>query len=86
MHQFFQRCDHEMLGVIHLHPKAPIVIEKKTKDVRVYCEASDTHFDEPGNQKHKYGHVQMRLSLGNRTKMVSSIEERAERIAEVVGF
>ncbi|KAG9016211.1 FACT complex subunit spt16 [Tulasnella sp. JGI-2019a] len=54
-HLFFQPCDNEMLVIIHMHLKSPIMIgKKKTKDVQVYREASDVQFDETGNRKRKY--------------------------------
>ncbi|KZT44099.1 FACT complex subunit SPT16 [Sistotremastrum suecicum HHB10207 ss-3] len=54
-HIFFQPCDHELLVIIHIHLKAPIMIgKKKAKDVQFYREASDVQFDETGNRKRKY--------------------------------
>ncbi|PAV23533.1 FACT complex subunit SPT16 [Pyrrhoderma noxium] len=54
-HLFFQPCDHELLVIIHIHLKAPIMIgKKKAKDVQFYREASDVQFDETGNRKRKY--------------------------------
>ncbi|KAJ7197220.1 FACT complex subunit SPT16 [Mycena pura] len=57
-HLFFQPCDHEMLVIVHLHLKAPIIIgKKKTFDVQFVREATDAQFDETGNRKrkHRYG-------------------------------
>jgi len=54
-HVFFQPCDNELLVIIHIHLKAPIMIGKrKSKDVQFYREASDMQFDETGNRKRKY--------------------------------
>ncbi|KAI0709021.1 FACT complex subunit SPT16 [Earliella scabrosa] len=54
-HLFFQPCDHELLVIIHIHLKAPIMIgKKKAHDVQFYREASDVQFDETGNRKRKY--------------------------------
>ncbi|OCB84155.1 FACT complex subunit SPT16 [Sanghuangporus baumii] len=54
-HLFFQPCDHELLVIIHIHLKSPIMIGKrKAKDVQFYREASDVQFDETGNRKRKY--------------------------------
>ncbi|KZT03503.1 FACT complex subunit SPT16 [Laetiporus sulphureus 93-53] len=54
-HLFFQPCDHELLVIIHIHLKAPIIIgKKKAHDVQFYREASDVQFDETGNRKRKY--------------------------------
>lgn len=57
-HLFFQPCAHELIVIIHVHLKNPIVIgKKKTKDVQFYREATDIQFDETGNRrrKHRYG-------------------------------
>ncbi|KAK9462962.1 FACT complex subunit-domain-containing protein [Lipomyces oligophaga] len=54
-HLFFQPCDHELIVLIHVHLKSPIMIGKrKTKDVQFYREATDIQFDETGNRKRKY--------------------------------
>ncbi|KAI0721606.1 FACT complex subunit SPT16 [Cerioporus squamosus] len=54
-HLFFQPCDHELLVIIHIHLKAPIMIgKKKAHDVQFYREATDMQFDETGNRKRKY--------------------------------
>jgi nucleosome binding factor SPN SPT16 subunit len=54
-HLFFQPCDHELIVIIHVHLKAPIMIgKKKAKDVQFSREASDVQFDETGNKKRKY--------------------------------
>ncbi|KAI5296122.1 FACT complex subunit spt16 [Ascosphaera acerosa] len=57
-HLFFQPCTHEMIVIIHVHLKTPIMIGKrKTKDVQFYREATEMQFDETGNRrrKHRYG-------------------------------
>ncbi len=57
-HLFFQPCVGEMIVIIHVHLKNPIIIGKrKTKDVQFYREATDMAFDETGNRKrkHRYG-------------------------------
>ncbi|KAI5286998.1 FACT complex subunit spt16 [Ascosphaera aggregata] len=57
-HLFFQPCSHEMIVIIHVHLKTPIMIGKrKTKDVQFYREATEMQFDETGNRrrKHRYG-------------------------------
>ncbi|EGS18632.1 uncharacterized protein CTHT_0052370 [Thermochaetoides thermophila DSM 1495] len=54
-HLFFQPCQNEMIVIIHLHLKDPILFgKKKTKDVQFYREAIDIQFDETGNRKRKY--------------------------------
>ncbi|TFK55027.1 FACT complex subunit SPT16 [Heliocybe sulcata] len=54
-HLFFQPCEHELLVILHIHLKAPIMIGKrKAWDVQFFREASDVQFDETGNRKRKY--------------------------------
>ncbi|CAI4215130.1 unnamed protein product [Parascedosporium putredinis] len=55
-HLFFQPCQHELIVVIHIHLKDPIIVgnKKKTKDVQFYREATDIQFDETGNRRRKY--------------------------------
>ena len=55
---FFQPCTHELIVIIHIHLKDPIMIgKKKAKDIQFYREATDMAFDETGNRKrkHRYG-------------------------------
>ncbi|KAJ5686215.1 hypothetical protein N7536_008834 [Penicillium majusculum] len=57
-HLFFQPCAHELIVLIHVHLKTPIMIGKrKTKDIQFYREATEMQFDETGNRrrKHRYG-------------------------------
>ena len=57
-HLFFQPCVGELIVLIHVHLKNPIMIGKrKTKDVQFYREATEMAFDETGNRKrkHRYG-------------------------------
>ena len=57
-HLFFQPCTQELIVIIHIHLKNPIMIgKKKAKDVQFYREATDMQFDETGNRKrkHRYG-------------------------------
>ncbi|OJD37458.1 fact complex subunit spt16 [Diplodia corticola] len=57
-HLFFQPCQHELIVIIHVHLKNPIMIgKKKAKDVQFYREATEMQFDETGNRKrkHRYG-------------------------------
>ncbi|KAH7107755.1 FACT complex subunit SPT16 [Auriculariales sp. MPI-PUGE-AT-0066] len=54
-HLFFQPCDKELIVLIHVHLKSPIMIgKKKAKDVQFYREATDMQFDETGNRKRKF--------------------------------
>ncbi|KAK9376767.1 FACT complex subunit-domain-containing protein [Lipomyces chichibuensis] len=74
-HLFFQPCDHELIVLIHVHLKNPIMIGKrKTKDVQFYREASDIQFDETGNRKRKYRY-------GDEDELEAEQEERKRRNA-----
>ena len=54
-HLFFQPCVGEMIVIIHVHLKNPILVGKrKTKDVQFYREATDMAFDETGNRRRKH--------------------------------
>jgi nucleosome binding factor SPN SPT16 subunit len=53
-HLFFQPCTHELIVIIHIYLKNPIIVgKKKTRDVQFYREATDMQFDETGNRKRK---------------------------------
>ncbi|KAI1439115.1 FACT complex subunit SPT16 [Xylaria sp. CBS 124048] len=73
-HLFFQPCAHELIVVIHIHLKDPIIIgnKKKTKDVQFYREATDIQFDETGNRKRKYRY-------GDEDEFEAEQEERRRR-------
>ncbi|KAK2467068.1 hypothetical protein APHAL10511_001326 [Amanita phalloides] len=88
-HVFFQPCDHELLVVIHLHLKAPIMIgKKKTFDVQFFREATDVQFDETGNRKRKtrYGdedEIEMeQQERKRRTTLNKEVRAFAEKIGE----
>lgn len=73
-HLFFQPCEHELIVIIHIHLKDPIIIgnKKKTKDVQFYREATDIQFDETGNRKRKYRY-------GDEDEFEAEQEERRRR-------
>ncbi|KAK4191577.1 FACT complex subunit-domain-containing protein [Podospora australis] len=72
-HLFFQPCAHELIVIIHLHLKDPIMFgKKKTKDVQFYREATDIQFDETGNRKRKYRY-------GDEDEFEAEQEERRRR-------
>ncbi|TLD21546.1 hypothetical protein PspLS_09193 [Pyricularia sp. CBS 133598] len=73
-HLFFQPCQHELIVIIHLHLKDPILIgnKKKTKDIQFYREATDIQFDETGNRKRKYRY-------GDEDEFEAEQEERRRR-------
>ncbi|TFK67901.1 FACT complex subunit SPT16 [Pluteus cervinus] len=88
-HLFFQPCDHELLVIVHLHLKAPIMIgKKKTSDVQFFREASDVQFDETGNRKrkHRYGdedEVEMEQQERKRRALLNKeFKAFAEKVAE----
>ncbi|KJZ78273.1 FACT complex subunit SPT16 [Hirsutella minnesotensis 3608] len=74
-HLFFQPCQHEMIVIIHIHLKDPIIVgnKKKTKDVQFYREAIDIQFDETGNRKRKYRY-------GDEDEFEAEQEERRRRV------
>jgi nucleosome binding factor SPN SPT16 subunit len=74
-HLFFQPCAHELIVIIHIHLKDPIILggkNKKTKDVQFYREATDIQFDETGNRKRKYRY-------GDEDEFEAEQEERRRR-------
>ncbi|KAI9788773.1 MAG: FACT complex subunit spt16 [Peltula sp. TS41687] len=74
-HLFFQPSLHELIVIIHVHLKNPIVIgKKKTKDVQFYREATDIQFDETGNRKRKHRY-------GDEEEFEAEQEERRRRAA-----
>ncbi|KAF8163125.1 FACT complex subunit SPT16 [Crassisporium funariophilum] len=88
-HLFFQPCDHELMVIVHLHLKAPIMIgKKKAFDVQFFREATDVQFDETGNRKrkHRYGdedEIEMEQQERKRRAMLNKeIKAFAEKIAE----
>ncbi|PGH29594.1 FACT complex subunit spt16 [[Emmonsia] crescens] len=74
-HLFFQPCAHEMIVIIHVHLKTPIMIGKrKTKDVQFYREATEMQFDETGNRRRKHRY-------GDEEEFEAEQEERRRRLA-----
>ncbi|MCJ1307261.1 FACT complex subunit spt16 [Agyrium rufum] len=82
-HLFFQPCTHELIVIIHVHLRNPIMIgKKKAKDVQFYREATDMQFDETGNRKRKH-------RLHDEEEFEQEQEERRRRAAldrEFKGF
>ncbi|KAH7919903.1 FACT complex subunit SPT16 [Leucogyrophana mollusca] len=88
-HLFFQPCDRELLVIVHIHLKAPIMIgKKKAHDIQFFREASDVQFDETGNRKrkHRYGdedEIEMEQQERKRRQMLNKeFKLFAERVAE----
>ncbi|KAJ1819957.1 FACT complex subunit spt16, partial [Coemansia sp. RSA 2598] len=72
-HLFFQPCDNELLVLIHVHLKNPIMMgKKKTQDIQFYREASDASFDETGNRRR-------RIRYGDEDEIEAEQEERRRR-------
>jgi nucleosome binding factor SPN SPT16 subunit len=72
-HLLFQPCDGELIVVLHIHLKNPILIgKKKAKDIQFYREASDASFDETGNKKR-------RKNYHDEDELQSEQEERKRR-------
>lgn len=92
-HLLFQPCDSELIVVLHIHLKNPILIgKKKAKDIQFFREASDASFDETGNKKR-------RKNYHDEDELQSEQEERkrradlnkyfkafSDKIAEAVSF
>ncbi|EGN96171.1 hypothetical protein SERLA73DRAFT_94229 [Serpula lacrymans var. lacrymans S7.3] len=88
-HLFFQPCDRELLVIVHVHLKAPIMIgKKKAHDIQFLREASDVQFDETGNRKrkHRYGdedEIEMEQQERRRRQMLNKeFKLFAEKVAE----
>ena len=75
-HLFFQPCTHELIVIIHVNLKNPIMIgKKKAKDVQFYREATDMQFDETGNRKRKH-------RFGDEEEFEQEQEERSSRTSQ----
>ena len=74
-HLFFQPSQHELIVIIHVHLKNPIMLgEKKTKDVQFVREATEMQFDETGNRKRRH-------KFGDEEEFEQEQEERRRRAA-----
>ena len=72
-HLLFQPCDGELIVVLHIHLKNPILIgKKKAKDIQFFREAGDASFDETGNKKR-------RRNFADEDELESEQEERKRR-------
>lgn len=81
-HLFFQPCDNELIVLIHFHLKHPIMIgKKKTQDVQVYREASDTIVDETVTSRGGRGPMKRRPTYGDEDEIMQEQEERRHRAA-----
>jgi nucleosome binding factor SPN SPT16 subunit len=90
-HLFFQPNESELVTIIHVHFKNPIMVgKKKTKDVQFYREVTDAAVDETGNRKRKYRygdddeHEQEAEERRRRAAMNKEFKEFAQKIADAV--
>ncbi|AAS53040.2 AER360Cp [Eremothecium gossypii ATCC 10895] len=76
---FFQPCKGELIVIIHIHLKNPILMgKKKIQDVQFYREASDMAVDETGNGRRN----QMKFRrYGDEDELEQEQEERRKRAA-----
>ncbi|KAF2000156.1 SPT16-domain-containing protein [Amniculicola lignicola CBS 123094] len=74
-HLFFQPSQHELIVIIHVHLKNPIMIaKKKAKDIQFVREATEMQFDETGNRKRRH-------KFGDEEEFEEEQEERRRRAA-----
>ncbi|KAK8865948.1 FACT complex subunit SPT16 [Kwoniella newhampshirensis] len=72
-HLFFQPSEKELIVIIHVHLKAPIMLgKKKTSDVQFYREVTDMSFDETGGKKR-------RARYGDEDEIEQEQEDRKRR-------
>jgi len=90
-HVFFQPNDSELVTLVHVHLRSPIMVGKrKTKDVQFYREVTDAAVDETGNRKRKYRygdedeHEQEAEERRRRAAMNKEFKEFAQKIADAV--
>lgn len=86
-HMFFQPCVGELIVIIHLHLKSPIMIGKrKTKDVQFYREATDMAFDETGNRKrrHRFGDEEEFEAEQEERRRRAELDKQFKRFAEQI--
>ncbi|KAL8869048.1 MAG: hypothetical protein Q9174_004562 [Haloplaca sp. 1 TL-2023] len=86
-HLFFQPCTHELIVIIHVHLKNPIMIgKKKAKDVQFYREATDMQFDETGNRKrkHRYGDEEEFEQEQEERRKRAQLDKTFKRFAEEI--
>ncbi|KAL8900143.1 MAG: hypothetical protein Q9192_001228 [Flavoplaca navasiana] len=86
-HLFFQPCTHELIVIIHVHLKNPIMIgKKKAKDVQFYREATDMQFDETGNRKrkHRYGDEEEFEQEQEERRRRAQLDKQFKRFAEEI--
>ncbi|AMD22447.1 HGR108Wp [Eremothecium sinecaudum] len=76
---FFQPCKGELIVIIHVHLKNPILLgKKKIQDVQFYREASDMAVDETGNSRRNQAKFRR---YGDEDELEQEQEERRKRAA-----
>ena len=76
-HLFFQPCKDELIVLIHVHLKTPLIVgKKKTFDVQFYREASDIAFDETNGARRG-----ARRRYGDDDELEQEQEERRRKAA-----
>lgn len=89
-HLFFQPCDHELIVLVHVNLKTPLMIgKKKTKDITFYREVSEASFDETGNKKRRRRYDEDEIEdeqeeLKHRGRLNKEFKNFADRIADAV--
>jgi nucleosome binding factor SPN SPT16 subunit len=86
-HMFFQPCVGELIVILHLHLKNPIMIGKrKTKDVQFFREATDMAFDETGNRKrrHRFGDEEEFEAEQEERRRRAELDKQFKKFAEQV--
>ena len=89
-HLFFQPCDNELLVIIHVTLKSPIIIgKKKVKEMQFFREASEAAFDETGNKKRRRQADEDEIELEQqerklRRELNREFKAYAEKISEAV--
>lgn len=89
-HLFFQPCDNELIVLIHVHLKSPVMLgKKKVKDVQFYREATDASFDETGNRKRRRQHEEDEIEMEQeerrqRASLNKEFKSFSDKIADAV--
>jgi nucleosome binding factor SPN SPT16 subunit len=86
-HMFFQPCVGELLVILHVHLKNPIIIGKrKTKDVQFFREATDMAFDETGSRKrrHRFGDEEEFEAEQEERRRRNELDKQFKRFAEQI--
>ena len=89
-HFFFQPCDHELVVLVHVHLKSPIMIgKKKAKDITFSREVSEASFDETGNKKRRRRYDEDEIEdeqeeLRHRSRLNKEFKAFADKVSDAV--